>query len=308
MTTLGTLAQNVYNRLVGSFREEVSSLAANINVPVTTLQLSSVPSQMGVGTVLAIDYEMFYVTAWDPGAKIATVVAGYAGTTPAAHVLGTVTVVNPRFPLVACLKGVTDALRAVPVSIPAVYTTTVSVGNVQYLADLTQADARFTVEAYGLLEALIDMPDDGFIYQQVGVVQPVRWTDYLDARLVKAGGHLLLRLGQGRGMQVLPASMTVTIASPVVVNGAGPTSDLTTLCGLPDSMADVIELGAWLQLLGDQESKRSDRGNLGESRRPEEVPAGLIMSDVTNRRREYNQRLIDEAIKFRAKWPIQVAS
>jgi hypothetical protein len=195
------------------------------------------------------------------------------------------------------------------VSVPAVYTATVSIGNGQYIADLTATDPRFTVDAYGLLEVQIDKPDDGAYYQAIsGSTQPIRWVDYIDARLVKDAGHLGLRLGRNRGVQWLTASLHVTIASPVITAAVTPASDLTTVCGLADSMVDVITLGVWLRLLGDQEAKRSARGPMGESRRPEEVPAGLIMSDVTNRRREHVQRLMDEAMKIRARYPIQVAS
>lgn len=320
MTTMANVVQRAKAKLIGSFREEASTLASAVGANATSLTLSTSPTQVGIGTVLCVvsttGYELFYVTAWDPGTRIASVAAGYLGTTSVAHAQGDFVEINSRFPSAAVLQACVDEVNALPQALPAIYTSAyIPVGGGQYLVDLTAADPRFTVQAYTLLDLVIDKPDDGQYFGAVsGTQQPIRWVDYLGARLERLPypnsgdpAHLLLRLGRNAGIQWISANLVVTIGAPAGTTGLlSPTADFETITGLASSVIDLIGLGVWIRLLGDQAANRSARGPFGESRTAQEVPAGLIMSDTVNRRREYNERLTQEVFKVRARYPIMM--
>ena len=110
MTTMANVTQRAKAKLIGSFREEASTLASGVGANATSLTLTTSATQIGIGSVLCVvsstGYELYYVIAWDPGTKIATVSPGYLGTTSVTHSAGDLVEINSRFPSAAVIQAV----------------------------------------------------------------------------------------------------------------------------------------------------------------------------------------------------------
>lgn len=317
MPTLSSLARQVKRRLLGSYREEVSTLVATITDTQSTLTLTSAPSTIAVGSVLSIDTEMFYVTGWDPGTKIATVARGYLSDA-AIHNLNAIVEVNSRFPSATVYDAMLDQVNALPLGIFAVtdtgYLATTAGG--QYLVDITGATGIAEGDIYGILDAFVDKPDQSqsWAVSMASATQAIRWAQLTDTRIVRMKyptnadpSKFLVRLGRGPGVQWDAVNLNFRLMTKPIVSVFTPATTLATI-GLPDSLGMPIVLGTMIELWGDQEVKRTARGPMGESRRPEEIPAGLLMSDITGMRTVYDRLISEEAAKLRAKYPFRWTS
>jgi hypothetical protein len=89
------------------------------------------------------------------------------------------------------------------------------------------------------------------------------------------------------------------------VRATSETSDLTTNCFLPATCDDIVEMGVVLRLMAGREIKRNFTEGQGDTRRPDEVQAGSISQSVTNIQRLRRERIIAEAGRLKAQYPIK---
>lgn len=75
-------------------------------------------------------------------------------------------------------------------------------------------------------------------------------------------------------------------------------NDLTTMCGLADSMQDIPALGAAANLLLTTEGRRAQVTAQGDPRRAEEVQPGSNSSAAREMRRQFEHRCDDEAARL----------
>lgn len=316
--TLATVVRQCKRRLLGAAREELSQLSAALtDTTGTSVTLTTVPSSMGSGSVISIDTELMYVTGWDPGTRIATVLRGYL-TDPTTHVVSSVVEVNSRFPSAVILDAVKDQIDQLPLGIFGVYDTgwiaTVSGG--MYLVDLTAATTLSEDVIYGILEALIDKPDQSssWAVNASNPFQPTRWADLTGAQLHRVRYptssdpmKCLVRLTRDAGVQWAASNMSFQLAvRPNPTKAALTTATrMAEDLYLPESLTSALTLRTMIQLWGDQEVKRSARTTLTESRVSQDVPAGLIMSDINNMRTQADAAYAEEASKLRARYPFR---
>lgn len=313
--TLAQMARQVKRRLLGSFREPISSLnVAMTDTTGTSVTLTTSPPTLGVDSVLSIDTEAMYVTGWDPSSKIATVIRGYL-TDPATHNLNAVVEINSRFPSATIYDAMLDTFNSLPLGIFAATDTgwIASTASGQYLIDITAATSIPEDQIYGILDASIDRPDlsSSWAVSLASATQAVRWSALTDLRIQRVryptaadAKKFLIRLGRGGGVQWDQVNFSFTLCTKPVLTTFTPAT-LMSAIGLPDSVGMPVVLGTMLQLWADQEVKRTARGPAGESRRPEEVPAGLLMSDVAKMRETYDRLVANEADKLRARYPFR---
>ena len=315
--TLHDMQRTVKRRLLGSFREPVTSLAVAITDNTTSsMSLTSAPATLGVESVLSIDNELAFVQAWDPSTRIATVIRGYL-TDPASHPIGSVVEVNSRFPSATIYDTLRDQFLALPRGIFSAvdtgYIGTAGNGVGQYLVDVSTPANVTEADVYGILEASIDKPDNSMSWAVAvaAMEQPVKWARLTDTRLIRMRYptnsdpmKVIVRLGRNAGVQWDAVNLNFKLMCRPQLTAFTPTTTLTDI-GLNDSIGMPIVLGTMIQLWGDQEIKRTARGPAGESRRPEEVPAGLLMSDVKSMREVYDRLISVESDKLRSKYPFR---
>jgi hypothetical protein len=314
---LSTIVRQVKRRLLGAAREELTTLQVPLtDTTGTTMTLSSAPSGMATGAAVSIGTEMMYVLTWDPSARVATVIRGYLSD-PTTHVVSDVVEVNSRFPTAVILDAIHDQIDQLPLGIFGVYDTgwipTVSGG--MYLVDITGATGLTEDVIYGVLTALIDKPDQSSSWAVAvqNPQQPTRWAQLTGCqprrvRYPTATDPMkfLIRLTRDGGVQWDASEMSFQLAtrpnpSKLAIT---PTTRLLEDLYLPESLASPLTMRTMIQLWADQEVKRSSRQTLSESRISQDVPAGLIMSDINGMRQMADQLYAEEAAKLRARYPM----
>ena len=83
-------------------------------------------------------------------------------------------------------------------------------------------------------------------------------------------------------------------------------SDIQSVCLLPLTMEDIIEMGVMARLLAVREVKRNFIESQGDTRRSDEVPAGSMSNSVTNILRLRRDRIIAEASKLARQYPLTI--
>jgi hypothetical protein len=82
-------------------------------------------------------------------------------------------------------------------------------------------------------------------------------------------------------------------------------SDLTSLCGLPATCDDLVELGVIIRMMAGREMKRNFTESQGDTRRADEVQAGAVLQSVANIQRLRRERIVAEAGRLKAQYPIK---
>ena len=98
MSTAGALLDRVSRQLLSGTVEERNKLAVTVDADDTTFVMSYDLAGLRAGVVFEIDAELVYIWEATSGNKTLTVERGYMGTTPAAHTVGALVILNPRFP------------------------------------------------------------------------------------------------------------------------------------------------------------------------------------------------------------------
>jgi hypothetical protein len=111
-TLFGDLIEKVYRRCMGGIRERAVQLNGAIGSDDTSVVLQGLQtSGVAPGTTLGIELELLYVDTWDSGTLTAVVLRGYLGSTPSAHIDGTITYINPRYSRYDIGVAINDDLR-----------------------------------------------------------------------------------------------------------------------------------------------------------------------------------------------------
>ena len=88
------------------------------------------------------------------------------------------------------------------------------------------------------------------------------------------------------------------------VRAASSSSDIQSVCLIPATMEDIIEMGVMARMLAVREVKRNFIESQGDTRRSEEVPAGAMSASVTNILRIKRDRIVSEAAKLARQYPL----
>jgi hypothetical protein len=114
-STFGDVIEKVYRRVMGGIRERTVNInqTGGIGSSDTTVVLTgSQTSGIMPGVILAIELELVYITAWNSSTLTATISRGYLGSTPTAHINGTLCYINPRYSRYDIGVAINDDLRS----------------------------------------------------------------------------------------------------------------------------------------------------------------------------------------------------
>ena len=291
MTTVATVLNRASRQMLAGVVEERNKLASSLNDSATSVVLSYDLGGFRAGSVFEIESELFYVWEANSGTKTLTVERGYAGTTAASHSSGAIATLNPRFPRAQMLDAVNadlDDLSSTANGLFRIVTT-----------DLTYngSDRQINITGSGTIIELLDarlryQADDHPVLRSVRLQTGLPTTDF-------ASGNTLVF-----DEPVMAGTVRVRYKAPFV-RATTEASDLTTNCFLPATCDDIIEMGVVMRLMAGREIKRNFTESQSDTRRADEVPAGSITQSIQNIQRIRRDRIIAEAGRLKAQYPIQ---
>ena len=291
MTTVATILNRASRQMLAGTVEERNKLATSIDSDDTTVVCSYDVGGLRPGTVFEIESELFHVWDSSPAAKTLTVERGYAGTTPASHTSGTVITVSPRFPRVQMLDAVNSELDDLSSTANGLFRVVT--------VDLTYngSDRQIDITSSGIILELLDVrlryQSDDF-----PVIHSCRLQTGLPTSDFPSGNTLVF------DEPVMAGTVRVRYKAPFT-RATTESSDLTSACFLPATCDDIIEMGIVLRMMAGREIKRNFTESQGDTRRADEVPAGAVGNSFTAIQRLRRERIIAEAGRLKAQYPIK---
>jgi hypothetical protein len=291
MTTVATVLNRASRQMLAGVVEERNKLAASLTSSDTSVVTTYDLGGLRTGSVFEIESELFYVWDANPATKTLTVERGYAGTTAASHASGTIVTLNPRFPRAQML----DALNADLDDLSSTANGLFRVVTVDL--NYNGSDRQINITNSGTILELLDvrlryLADDHPVLNYVRLQTGLPTTDF-------ASGNTLVF-----DEPVMAGTVRVRYKAPFV-RATSESSDLTTNCFLPATCDDIVEMGVIMRMMAGREIKRNFTESQGDTRRPDEVQAGAIANSIANIQRLRRERVIAEAGRLKAQYPIK---
>jgi hypothetical protein len=244
-STLDDLTNEVIMSLAGYTlqQDKTTHLTSDITTTVSTLAVPTVfklnADQAGAG-IVEIGDELIWVDEYDRISRNATVPPygrGFMGTTATTHAAGERVVITPTFPRVSVKRAIQDTIRAIGSSI--------------FAAKNTSFTYNSVVDTYAFtglnIQNILRMS-----WQDVGPNKRwnpiVKWTwdSFPDTTTWGAGAQTVTindrRIQTGRKVNVTYATAPTTLSTTS-------TDSFAVQTGLPESLRDVVVLGAAYRLL-----------------------------------------------------------
>jgi hypothetical protein len=271
--------------------EERNKLASSLDDSTTSVVLSYDLGGFRAGSVFEIESELFYVWEANTASKTLTVERGYGGTTAAAHSANVLVTLNPRFPRAQMFDAVNAELDDLSSTMNGLFRVVT--------VDLTYngSDRQINVTSASSIIELLDVrlryqADDYPVIHSARLQTGLPTTDF-------ASGYTLVL-----DEPVMAGTLRVRYKAPFT-RATAESSDLTTNCFLPTTCDDIVETGVILRMMNGREIKRSFIESQGDTRRADEVPPGASRDSVTNLARLRRERIIAEAARLKAQYPIK---
>ena len=291
MTTVATVLNRASRQMLAGVVEERNKLASSLNDSTTSVVLSYDLGGFRAGSVFEIESELFYVWEANTATKTLTVERGYGGTTAASHSSGTIATLNPRFPRAQMFDAVNAELDDLSSTMNGLFRVVT--------VDLTYngSDRQINVTSASSIIELLDVrlryqADDYPVIHSARLQTGLPTTDF-------ASGYTLVL-----DEPVMAGTLRVRYKAPFT-RATAESSDLTTNCFLPTTCDDIVETGVILRMMNGREIKRNFIESQGDTRRADEVPPGATRDSITNLARLRRERIIAEAARLKAQYPIK---
>lgn len=295
-TTFGDQIERVYRNVMSNQRENVAALSTNYTAGSTTLTITGVAANtIQVGSLLAVEEEVFLVQSWVPATGIATVLYGYEGSSNVNHSSGTAVYVNPKYTRWAIAVALNDALASISAPGQGVMReayTTVTFNPILKGYDL--AAAGVPANFHTILSVRYDQPDPTHYFPEIlryrvgrGITSPKIPGGY--ALFLDQGAYPGLNLSIAYGAPFIPATST--------------SQDMVTDLGLPATALDIPAMKAEIDLTVVREIKRNFIEGQPDVRKSTDVVAGNIANSAQALVAHLDRRISEEADRFRQRWP-----
>jgi hypothetical protein len=296
MSTLNDMVSEIKSNLQGyTLRQDRISYvedAAGLTTTSSSITIGSA-SNLAKGTI-EIDDELIWIDSFDKASNVLNVIPGfgrgYQGTAPSPHSQYAQVTLSPTFPRISIKKAINDTINALYPNIWAVSSYT------------------FTFNASVTTYALPDDVEDVLYisWQTTGSSQewlPLkRWR--LDGMASAAAFNTNSTLNiydnvqPGRTVQVWYTTTANTLDNN--------TDDFADVTGLPQSCQDVVTLGASYKLLSFLDSGRINLTSAEADNADSKTPSTAGVSASRYIFALYQQRLNEEALKLKDKYPIRI--
>lgn len=294
MSAAGAIVERARRELLAGVSEQLNRLGATIDNDDTTLSFAFELRGLKQGSIIEIELEQMYV--WDlPSASTALVERGFNGTTAVAHTAPVLVTVAPRFSRFDLLNYVNADLA--DLSSPA-----------NGLFNMRSIDVPYTGDGR-------DVPVDFGAFPPIASPYAVRarwstreWTLLRKWELVR--DQLTSDFPTGFALRLfdepwISGNLRVQYKAPYGTV-ASLTDELTSITIGYTSPDDLLVMGVQLHAMSRREVKRNFSETQPEPRRAGEVPPGAIGNSSQPLARLRQQRIVAEAARLNARYPLMV--
>ena len=296
MSTLNEMVDEVKSNLQGyTLRQDRISYVANANGLTTTSDEITIGSSASLAKgIIEIDDELIWIDSFNKATSTLNVIPGfgrgYQGTAPAPHAQYAQVTLAPTFPRTAIKKAINDTINSLFPNLWAVTSTTFT-----YNASVT---------TYALpddLESILYLS-----WQTTGSSQewlPInRWRadGMANAATFNTNNTVSIydSVQPGRTVQVWYTTTANTLDNN--------TDDFADVTGLPQSCQDVVTLGAAYKLLSFLDPGRINLSSAEADAADSKIPSTAGVASSRYIYALYQQRLNEEALKLKDKYPIRI--
>ena len=315
-TTVGALVDTTLGHLLGSAREEMNRLTAQIGATDITISVDFDVAGMTRGTYIAIDDEVMYVWSSTQSPNEVTVQRGMQGTTAATHAAGTLIKVNPYFTRAAVRQALQDEIRSWPPQVYAVRSQDIPIQGYVRGYDMGAIGAFFHLLECRIRPAVA-----------IGQTDPNTWP-IIKAELVHSASTAEFPSGNGLILRQDPTTFQIpalftdgqtplgTVSAPWAVHvvWAAPfdvdssfddSTDLLTEVGVDISDFDIPPYGAAWRLVGFREIRRTFTEAQGQPSDLQEEPNLASARTAAWLKSMRDSRLADARIRLAAQYAIR---
>lgn len=289
MSTVGTVVDRTVRQLMSGTVEERNKTVGALTATSTSIVFQYDLNGMRAGGVIQIDNELMYVWEISQGSKSAVVERAWNGTTAVAHVAGSVTIVDPKFPRAQILEAINAEIDDLSSPMNGLYQikslelnyngtwNMINLPTTDRIIDLVSVTVRYIATDYPVIRKcrlIRDLPNDDF-----------------------SAGYAI-RFDE----QVRAGRMIVVYKAPFT-NVTTEAQNLQNIAGFPTTAEDILIMGAQIRLVSPREVKRNFTESQGDTRRSEEVPTGSVSSSINNIIRMRRDRITAEAARLARQYP-----
>lgn len=289
-TTVDGLVSRVRRDAQATLRPTILTLATDYTAGGTALSVDET-TEVGTGSILSIDTELFYVTSRSETTY--TVKGAFDGTTAANHSADTLIEVDPRIPKVSLVDFANHEINSWGSELFRVLVADVEVnkGERTYEFDTTDT-VLFLLDVRGKPSgANLTWNADAWPRVKTELLRDVPVADF----------------ASGKALQLFTfpdvSSLHVVYATPFDLSPFTLTTDLISDVGLTQGQIDVLEAGLRWRLLASGLIPRTNWQAAGMSRDAEEVTAMDVARVAEAARVVRDRRLSDEALELQRQWP-----
>jgi len=290
MSTAGEILNRASRQLLSGTVEERNKLSATITSADTSIVLTYDLGGFREGSIIEIDSELMYV--WEAAAATKTLVVqrGFNGTTAAGHTSGALLTVNPRFPrqqMFDALNNDIDDLSSTVNGLFRVVAQNISYNGTNRQINLTSATGVIDLLDVRLRYLATDFP----IIRKVRLQRDLPTTDFASGLAIVFDEPVM-------------AGTLRVVTKREFVRAASESSDIQTVCFVPLTCEDILEMGVILRMMNGREIKRNFIESQGDTRRSDEVPSGATRDSLTNIQRLRRERIVSEAARLKQQYPL----
>ena len=290
MSTAGAIITRASRQLLSGTVEERNKLATTVTSADTSIVLSYDLDGFREGSVIEIESELMYVWESVTATKTLTVQRAYDGTTAAAHTAGVLATVNPRFPrqqMLDALNSDIDDLSSTVNGLFRVVAQSISYNGADRQINLTSASGIIDLLDVRLRYLATDFP----IIRNVRLQRNLPTTDFASGIAIVFDAPVM-------------AGTLRVVTKREFTRASTEASDIQSVCFVPESCEDILEMGVLLRMMNGREIKRNFIESQGDTRRSDEVPAGSTRDSLTNIQRLRRERIVAEAARLKQQYPL----
>ena len=290
MSTAGAVLTRASRQLLSGTVEERNKLATTVTSADTSIVLSYDLGGFREGSVIEIESELMYVWESSTATKTLTVQRGYDGTTAVAHTNGVLATVNPRFPRQQMLDSLNSDIDDLSSTMNGLFR--VVAQDITYNGSDRQINLTSGAGIIDLLDVRLRyLADDYPVIRKVRLQRNLPTADF-------ASGFAIVF-----DEPVMAGSLRV-VTKREFTRASTESSDLQTVCFVPQTCEDILEMGVILRMMNGREIKRNFIESQGDTRRSEEVPPGSTRDSLTNIQRLRRERIVAEAARLKQQYPL----
>jgi hypothetical protein len=293
MSTAGALLDRVQRQLLSGVVEERNKLSVGVDAVTTTFITTYELGGLREGTIFEIGSELVYIWQATTGTKTLIVERGYAGTTAATHSAGAIITLNPRFPRAQMLDALNQDIDDLSSPANGLYQV-ISTDAITYNGSDRQIDMTGVTSLLDLIDVRVKYKSDDFPF-----VRGVRLQRNLPVADFPSTFALVFDEAPVAG------KLVVRYTAPFV-RAASTASDIQSVCKVPLTMEDILEMGVMIRVLSVREVKRNFTEAQGDTRRADEVPPGAMRDSFNNILRLRRDRIIAEKAKLARQYPLTI--